>query len=75
MKLKVKSDSTNTDFVTKKRRLTKKTPKADFRLADNDDFFGFSAESMELSTIEKIIYTIIAAGVAAYILQALLFIF
>jgi len=75
MKLKVKSNSTNTDFVTKKKRLAKKKPQADFRLADSDDFFGFSAESMELSMIEKVIYTIIAIGVAVYILQALNFIF
>lgn len=31
-----------TDYNTKAKRLSKKDYSADFRLADNDDFFGFS---------------------------------
>jgi hypothetical protein len=75
MKLKVKSNSTLTDFVTKKQRLTKKQPQADFRLADNDDFFGFNSNTLKLSTTEKVTYAIIIGFFAWFVLQALQFIF
>jgi hypothetical protein len=62
------------DFQNKKGRLTKRNDKADFRLADNDDFFGFS-EPVKTETWEKIMLTLLALGAGYYIYQAITFIF
>lgn len=74
-KIKVKSESTVTDFVTRKQRLTKAQPKVDFRLADNDDFFGFSEnESPKVRMIWKVVIVLLVAYFTWYIFQAVSFI-
>jgi hypothetical protein len=47
------------DFQTRKNRLTKKDPSADFRLADNDDFFGFSQEEEGQFTLTQLILAVV----------------
>jgi hypothetical protein len=48
-----------TDFATKKQRLTKQKPKADFRLADNDDFYGYSKEEEGDLTLTQLILAVV----------------
>jgi len=40
------------DLQTRKKRMTKKKIEADFRLADNDDFFGFKKEDTGLTLFQ-----------------------
>lgn len=47
------------DFVNKKQRLTKKDPSADFRLADNDDFFGYSQNEEGFTATQVVLAVII----------------
>lgn len=52
------------DFVTRKQRLSKKDPSADFRLADNDDFFGFQTpEKGDLTATQLILALVIGLPV------------
>lgn len=48
------TNTTNTnnmlkDYQTRENRLKRKDPSADFRLADNDDFFGFDPKATGVS--------------------------
>jgi len=61
------------DFQTKKGRLTKKDYSADFRLADNDDFFGFDAnQSGDFTLTQVIVGALIAVPVLWFVLVVLL---
>ena len=61
------------DFQTKKGRLTKKDYSADFRLADNDDFFGFQKEEKgDLTLTQVIVGALIAVPVLWFVLVVLL---
>ena len=61
-----------TDYQTKKGRLKKKDYSADFRLADNDDFFGFKEETGDLTLTQVILTIVIGLPVAYAILWVLL---
>ncbi len=61
------------DYQTKKGRLTKRDYKADFRLADNDDFFGFTKEN-KTPFLVKLIYLAIMGYVLFYVYQAVTYI-
>ena len=61
------------DFVKAKDRLKKKDPKADFRLADSDDFFGFSEKTENRMwnvcvVLVKIAVTVFAWHAISYII-------
>ena len=60
-----------TDYNTKKKRLTKKDPSADFRLADSDDFFGFN-ETPKNDYLKYIAVAVIALPVLWLIVYTLL---
>ena len=47
-----------TDYTKRENRLKKKDYSVDFRLADNDDFFGFS-EIKQNTTITDIVLTVL----------------
>ena len=49
------------DFVTKKRRMTKKKMGAEFKLADSDDFFGFDGKEQESWMVWMAIITVASA--------------
>lgn len=55
------------DFVTRKQRLTRKDHKADFRLADSDDFFGFDGNAYA-KQVKWVGYVVIAVAVLAMLL-------
>lgn len=50
------------DYQTKKGRLTKKEYDSDFRLADNDDFFGFDIKDEQFTFVEIITLGLVIAG-------------
>ncbi len=60
------------DYQTKKGRLTKKDYSADFRLADNDDFFGFSEQQGQFTSTQLILTVLIGIPVMWAILWVLL---
>lgn len=52
------------DFQNKSGRLNKRDDKADFRLADNDDFFGFSPEDNKfMVAVEYILIALLLVAV------------
>lgn len=60
------------DYQTSKGRLTKKDPSADFRLADNDDFFGFQKEEQgDLTATQVILGVVIGLPVLWFTLVVL----
>lgn len=68
-------DQDGNKFQTDSNRLHRFTGDKDFRLADNDDFFGFSEnESSKVRMIWKVALTIIIAYFAWYVFQAVSFI-
>jgi hypothetical protein len=62
------------DFQTKKGRLTKRDYKADFRLADSDDFFGFTKKN-KTPLLVKQLYAGIIGYTLFYTYQAITYIF
>lgn len=61
------------DFQNAKGRLTKKDTSADFRLADNDDFFGFQKEEQgDLTATQVILGVVIGLPVLYLVLVTLL---
>jgi hypothetical protein len=61
-----------TDYVNRKQRLSKKDPSADFRLADNDDFFGFSKEEGHLTKTQLILAVVIGLPFLWLVVSSLL---
>jgi len=59
------------DFQTKKGRLNKRDYSADFRLADNDDFFGFKEEKGDLTLTQLILLVVIGLPVIWFALITL----
>jgi hypothetical protein len=62
------------DYQNKKGRLTKRDYKADFKLADSDDFFGFNIKEIQKSYWKQILIAIVVSGLLygmLYILLAL----
>ena len=47
------------DLQSRENRLKRKDPSADFRLADNDDFFGFSKEEEGDLTLTQVILGVV----------------
>lgn len=62
-----------TDYVTRKQRLSKKQPSADFRLADSDDFFGFKKEEQGDLTLTQMILGVVIGLPVLYIVLVTLF--
>lgn len=62
-----------TDFATRKQRLSKKDPSADFRLADNDDFFGFQKEEQGDLTLTQVILGVVIGLPVLYLVLVTLF--
>lgn len=62
-----------TDYQTRKGRLAKKKPEADFNLADSDDFYGFQPR-LTTTTLEKILYALVALYFLYFTYEAITFI-
>jgi hypothetical protein len=60
------------DFANKKTRLNKRDYSADFRLADNDDFFGFDSKEGDFTLTQVIVGALIAVPVLWFVLVVLL---
>lgn len=61
-----------TDLQSRENRLKRKDPSADFRLADNDDFFGFQKEEQgDLTATQVILGVVIGLPVLWFTLAVL----